>query len=446
MTADLLTLAQAAPPDAALLMDADGALTYGAALAQAVPLGESWRDGVQGRRALLRVGSARNALLGMLALQAAGAQIFLLDINRSDANRLVKAHGVGAVVNTRDGLPQRFHRFPMRGEQPGDGAQLVFFTSGTTGEPKAVAHRWETLLAPARRDARYAGTRWLGSFPPTLYAGLQLLVQVVANGATLVAPPDNDPRAIAAVLADQHVEYAAASPTFWRRLLRFGGPAEQWGASLRGVTLGGEAADQTLLDELCARLPHVRVSHIFATSEHGRCFAVHDGQAGFPADWLNHPLQDGVMVQTRDDQLWIRPVHGMAGYAGGAADAQDDAGWRPTGDRVAVAEGRVRFLGRDGEMINVGGHKVAPLDVERVLAAVPGVAEILVYGRPSQVTGEIPAADVVPAPGVDGEALLAELKRAAHATLPPQARPRQWRVVEALAVNAAGKAQRPTQD
>jgi acyl-coenzyme A synthetase/AMP-(fatty) acid ligase len=119
----------------------------------------------------------------------------------------------------------------------------------------------------------------------------------------------------------------------------------------------------------------------------------------------------------------------MLGYYAG--DEPDE--WLATGDLVEERDGRLVFVGRTVEIINVGGAKVHPLPIEERVSAVPGVVVCAVYGKANAITGQIVAVDVVAAEGVDE----AELKAAIHeacSDLPGPGRPRRIRVVDALEV------------
>jgi acyl-CoA synthetase (AMP-forming)/AMP-acid ligase II len=130
----------------------------------------------------------------------------------------------------------------------------------------------------------------------------------------------------------------------------------------------------------------------------------------------------------------------MEGYDGPApGPGAARAGVLPTGDLVEVRGDRAFFVGRRSDVINVGGNKVHPAEVERVLRAVPGLGDVRVYARPSSIAGELVACDVVPAPGADPEGLRAAIARRCAAGLQGHQRPRWIRVVGEIAVSPSGK-------
>lgn len=328
---------------------------------------------------------------------------------------------------------------------PPEPAEVVILTSGTTGKPKAARHCWQSLARPVRTSSRTspaAPQTWLQSYRPHLYAGLQVLLQALSTGGTLVMDDRlGDLPALLRQMAERRVEFASATPSYWRRLVMLAPAGTLDRIPLRQITLGGEIADQGLLDGLRAAFPQARIAHIYATTELGRCFSVTDGQSGFPAAYLDAPSPDGVELAVRGQELWVRPANGMVGYderSSGRLEA-DGQGWIATGDLVERRGERMHFIGRRSEIINAGGNKVAPAVVEAAIRSVSGVTEVRVMARRSSLTGQLVACEVAIAPGVDA----GELKRRVHEhcrqRLAPHERPRLITVVDRLELTDAGK-------
>jgi acyl-CoA synthetase (AMP-forming)/AMP-acid ligase II len=318
--------------------------------------------------------------------------------------------------------------------QPGD---VVIVTSGTTGAPKIVRHDVTSLFGAVRGAQRLDHTVWLRTYPLGLYAGLQVLAHVILGGATLVEPPaDGDVAALSDRLYDAGVTHVSATPSWWRRLLLFGDRRRLSLIELTQLTLGGEVADDAVLDGLARLWPRARITHIYATSELGRCFSVHDRRAGFPRAWLSTPTPDGVELRVEDGELCARSPNRMRGYAGAAFDPH---AWVRTGDLVEIEGDRVRFVGRLTDRINVGGNKVDPIKVEAVLRGCAALRDVKVYGKRSSIAGEIVAADVVPAAGTAPDVAKAAAQDWARERLSDAERPRSWRVVDEIAVAPSGK-------
>jgi acyl-CoA synthetase (AMP-forming)/AMP-acid ligase II len=214
------------------------------------------------------------------------------------------------------------------------------------------------------------------------------------------------------------------------------------------VRLSGEVADQTVLDNLRAAFPNSRIAHAFASTEAGVAFDVRDGLAGFPAALVDNP-GGAIEMKVQDGTLWIRSDRTATRYLGAAAAALASTdGYVDTGDMVELVEGRYYFRGRKGGIINVGGLKVYPEEVESVLNADPRVRMSLVKGRRNPITGAVVVAEVVLADVQDIDAANADglkddLLNACRRTLAAHKVPALLRFVPALELNAAGKLVRP---
>ncbi|MFG0276044.1 MAG: class I adenylate-forming enzyme family protein [Phycisphaerales bacterium] len=322
-----------------------------------------------------------------------------------------------------------------------DGPSVTLFTSGTTGVPKAVQHTWASLSRTVRIRPGLEETRWFTGYPLHLFAGTQVLCQALWSGASLHLSPTQETAEIASTIVEQRVEYATGTPSFWRRLIMTEG-ARLRDASVQQVTLGGETVDQAVLDALARVFPQARLLHIYATSELGRVLSVGDGLAGFPESYLDANPEPGVELRLVDGQLEVRSTNRMRRYDPLSPTQASADDWFPTGDLVEIRDGRVHFVGRTTDIINVGGVKVSPLDVEAVLRAVPEVADCRVYGVSSSIAGRLVACDLVPAPGVTGDDAKKAAGAACVARLSSAQRPRKFHIVPAIETTAAGKVRR----
>lgn len=323
-------------------------------------------------------------------------------------------------------------------EGPEGATAWMMTTSGTSGTPKIVPHTLTSLARTVRRDPLGRAPVWGLVLDPTRFAGLQVLLQAVLGGGTLAAADTH-----AAMpdqiewLAAQGVTHLSATPTLWRRLLMAPGLER---LPLRQITMGGEIADQGVLDRVAARFPEARVTHIYASTEAGVGFAVNDRRAGFPLAFADQP-PGGVGVRIADGLLWLRPPDGrQIRYLGGQDITVDADGFVLTGDRIEIAGDRALFLGRDSGVVNVGGVKVWPERVERIIAAVPGVGLAAVGAKSSPITGALLIATVVPADAqADHDALKAAILAQCQAALEREAVPARIRFADSLPTNAAGK-------
>lgn len=319
-----------------------------------------------------------------------------------------------------------------------DQTKIVLMTSGTTGLPKAASHSVERLLGLVPEERPTTAIRWLLTYHPASFAGLQVILTALLGQAPLAALSSPRVGALCDVARQFGPTSISGTPTFWRAFLMVlaGDEAK---VPLRHATLGGEAVDQAILDRIHAHFPAARISHIYASTEAGAVFAVKDGRAGFPSAWLaGKPGSVGMRIV--DGVLQLRSPRGMAGYVSGHASPVDQAGWLDTGDLVRIDGERVYFDGRRDDTINVGGQKVRPEEVEALILRIEGVLDVHVRGISNPITGQLVGAEIV-APGAD-EAQIREKVKTACKDLPAYATPRIVRLVAELRTTHSGKKSR----
>lgn len=320
---------------------------------------------------------------------------------------------------------------------PSRETRVILLTSGTTGTPKLVSHSWVTLVRTVRPPAEGSPRCWGLLYELTRFAGLQVWLQALASRATLIFTdhlPDLEARL--SLLATAGCEALSATPTQWRKILMSSSGRR---LRLRQVTLGGEIADDLVLGALARAYPQARITHIYASTEAGVGFSVKDGRAGFPAAYLTTPPAGVELKVDAAGRLWLRPaVRGQFLVGGGRLE--DAAGWIDSGDLVERRGDRFYFLGRASGAINVGGDKVFPEEVERVILELPEIALVRVTGRRNPIVGALVEAVVAPRePGSDPVALARRVREHCAARLPRFKVPAVVQVVEALEVEGTGK-------
>ena len=326
---------------------------------------------------------------------------------------------------------------PCGAPLPDDGVETewVLFTSGTTGRPKLVRHTLGSLTGPLADGLVVPdGSVWSTFYDTRRYGGLQILLRALLGGGSMVFSSDAEP--VGAFLqraGREGVTHISGTPSHWRRALMSPDVAAMNPAYVR---LSGEVADQGVLDRLHAAYPRASIAHAYASTEAGVAFDVRDGLAGFPAAMLE-PGAGAAEMRVVDGTLRIRSRRTASGYIGAALPGED--GFVDTGDQVERRGDRYYFAGRREGVINVGGQKIYPEEVEAVLNAHPAIRMSRVWPRRSPVTGAIVAADLV----LEGEAALATVRdsilAACRAALPPHKVPVSLRAVPSLAITAAGK-------
>lgn len=302
-------------------------------------------------------------------------------------------------------------------------AGLVLFTSGSTGEPKAALHAFPRLLEKFREPRK--ALRTLVFLLLDHIGGVNTLFHVLANGGTAVAAERRDPDAVCAAIARWGVQLLPTTPTFLNLLLLSEAHTRHDLSSLEQITYGTEPMPQATLDRLRQVLPGARLSQTYGLSELG-ILRVRSESSGSLRVQLG-----GAGVETRvvDGTLRIRTPSAMLGYLN-AASPFDAEGWYDTEDEVLQEDGWCRLLGRRSEIINVGGQKVYPVEVESVLLTLPNVREAAVVGEPHPLTGQIVAGYLTLRQPEPTESVRRRLRHHCSALLPSFKVPQRIAVVD----------------
>jgi len=328
--------------------------------------------------------------------------------------------------------------------------EWILLTSGTTGNPKLVMHTLESLGGTLpRRSNSGAPIVWSTFYDIRRYGGLQIYLRAMLSANSLVLSSAEEPPAeFLARCAAAGVTHISGTPSHWRRALMSGAAAK---LSPQYVRLSGEIADQAVLHNLRSAYPDAAIGHAFASTEAGVAFDVDDGLAGFPATYLDS-ARNGIEMKVEDGTLRIRSGRNARRYLGDAPASLASAdGFVDTGDLVELSEGRYYFRGRKNGVINVGGLKVHPEEVESVLNSDSRVRISLVRARRNPITGAIVVADVVltdeasAAPDTQAlDQIKHELLGACRRALPAHKVPSLLRFVPSLELTPAGKLVRPS--
>jgi acyl-coenzyme A synthetase/AMP-(fatty) acid ligase len=271
------------------------------------------------------------------------------------------------------------------------------------------------------------------------YGGLQIFLRaLLGRGSCVPSRADESSTEYLLRLAAHSVTHLTGTPSHWRRALM--SPAARTIAP-RYVRLSGEIADQAILNTLRAFYPNAAIGHAYASTEAGVGFEVNDGMEGFPASLIG--ASEEMEIKVEDGSLRIRSARAAARYVGEDTFLSDADGFVDTGDMVDLRGDRYYFLGRRSGMINVGGQKVYPEEIEALLNKHPAVRMSCVRPRRSSITGSLVVADVVLNPGFEIDRQSTELKdeilRFCRQTLPRHMIPTALNFVPALAVALTGK-------
>jgi acyl-CoA synthetase (AMP-forming)/AMP-acid ligase II len=418
-------------------------------------------ESLRGRSVLLAMREQLAAAIALVELDGVARRLVLCtpDLTAEQLSAVAAEAQVDAVLVDDAGAPQAMPTTPQfasnalaLGENPQRQAthttEWILLTSGTTGMPKLVVHSLESLAgALPRQAASLRPMVWSTFYDIRRYGGLQIYLRAVLSGSPLVLSSAGEPiHNFLARAGAAGVTHISGTPSHWRRALMSGDARL---ISPEYVRLSGEVADQTVLDNLREAYANARVAHAFASTEAGVAFDVNDGLAGFPRGFVETP--GAIEMKVQDGTLWIRSGRIAVRYLGGApAPIASADGYVDTGDLVELLGDRYYFRGRKGGIINVGGLKVYPEEVESVINADPRVRMSLVKARRNPITGAVIVAEVVladaPSPPDAGRAenIKNDLLNACRRTLAAHKVPALLRFVPALELTAAGKLVRPS--
>ena len=417
------------------------------------------RAALAGRSVIIATSSQLTAALALIELDGAARRLTILppDTSAEHVSELIVRAEADAVVTDEatpansafDALLRVVCVSSVRGTEeaapPHMKTEWLLLTSGTSGVPKLVAHTLASLAAPIGAASRPDVTPVWGTFYDIRrYGGLQIFLRAMVGATSLVLSSAGEPIADHLTRLGRHgVTHLTGTPSHWRRALM---SPEIRKIAPRYVRLSGEIADQAVLDSLRAAFPEAAVGHAFASTEAGVAFEVNDGFAGFPASYLAE-VRNGVEMRAVDGALHIRSRRTASRYVGdNQPSLLDAAGFVDTGDMIEPRGDRYIFAGRKGGIINVGGQKIHPEEIEAVINQHPQVRMSLVRARKNPVTGAVVTADVVlrdegartNAEAEIGNDILAHCREA----LPRHKVPAAIKFVPSLDVAATGKLSR----
>jgi acyl-coenzyme A synthetase/AMP-(fatty) acid ligase len=406
------------------------------------------RAELTGASVVVRVSDQLRAAMAMIALDGAAARLVLCppDVTDEQMESVIEDAEADVLLGDGDEPPLKAQWIGERHEReaPGSTAWLLF-TSGTSGRPKMVVHRLAGLTGAIKpRPAGSPAIRWATFYDIRRYGGLQILLRALLGGSSLVLSSAHEaPGDFLTRMGRHGATHITGTPSHWRRALM---SPEIAALDPAYVRLSGEIADQAVLEALKAAFPRAAMGHAYASTEAGVGFEVTDGLEGFPASFVGAPGE--VAMRVADGALQLRSSRCAEGYAGRDMPALSDAdGYVDTGDMLELRGGRYYFVGRRGGIINVGGLKIHPEEVETVINRHPAVSMSLVKGRRNPVTGAIVVAELVLADPEQADETRGQVKEAVldlcRQTLPPHKVPASVKFVDSLAVTAGGKLERP---
>ncbi|HWK47912.1 MAG TPA: class I adenylate-forming enzyme family protein [Stellaceae bacterium] len=265
---------------------------------------------------------------------------------------------------------------------------LILFSSGSTGKPKAILHNFDRVAEKFRKQR--GSVIAIPFLMLDHFGGINTILAITSSLGTVVTVADRSVAKICQAIAEYQVELLPATPSFLTLLLVSKGYEQYDLASLRRITYGTEVMPQTTLDRLRTVFPQVELQQTYGLSEVG---VLRSQSRGDGSLWVRIG-GEGFATKVVDDILWIKSDYAMVGYLNAPSEFDAD-GWFNTQDRVEVDGDFFRILGRITDVINVGGQKVYPTEIEDVILALDNIVDVAVYGEKHPLLGQIVVAKVI---------------------------------------------------
>lgn len=263
---------------------------------------------------------------------------------------------------------------------PKENWKITLFTSGTTGIPKRVSHDLNSITRFVKVSEHNEKGIWGFAYNPTHMAGIQVFFQALLNGNSIIRLFGLNNKDIYAEINKNKITHISATPTFYRLLLPYDGTFP----SVERITSGGEKFNDRTFKQLNEIFPNAKITNVYASTEAGTLFASQNDIFGVRPEYEH-------LIHVENNELVIH-----RSLMGSTETNVDE--WYNTGDVIEIVSQKplkFRFVNRKSEMINVGGYKVNPLEVEEAILALSGIKNVRVYSKSNSVLGNIICCEVV---------------------------------------------------
>lgn len=292
-----------------------------------------------------------------------------------------------------------YYSYLKRKNLPG----LVLFSSGTSGEPKAAVHDFTKLLQKFKKNKKTYKTANFLLFDH--WGGLNTMFHTISNAGVVLTVSDRSPDSVCELIEKHKIELLPASPTFLNLIIISEAYKKYDLSCLKLITYGTEPMPEVTLKKIKEIFPWVTLQQTYGLIELG---VLSSKSKSNDSLWVKLG-GEGFQTRVIDDILQIKSDSTILGYLNAPAPITED-GWFITGDRVEVDGDYFKILGRKSEIINVGGEKVFPAEVENVIQQFENVYEVTVYGKKNPLTGNIVCADITPAANIDSKDFAKKIK------------------------------------
>lgn len=331
-------------------------------------------------------------------------------------NKPVNKSTVSIVANKKE-LIEEFGIPPLNWK-------ITMFTSGTTGIPKKVSHNFKSISRFVKVSERNEKSIWGFAYNPTHMAGIQVFFQALLNGNSIIRLFGLDTKDIYTEIKNNGITHISATPTFYRLLL----PCNETFPSVERITSGGEKFNEKTFNQLNQVFPNAKITNVYASTEAGTLFASQNDIFSVRPEYKS-------LIHIENNELLIHS------NLMGITETNIDE-WYNTGDVIDIVSKnplKFRFVNRKSEMINVGGYKVNPLEVEEAILAITGIKNVRVYSKSNSVLGKIICCEVVASSNQITES---SIRTFLQSKIQEFKIPRVIRFVEELSTTRTGKLKR----
>jgi len=268
---------------------------------------------------------------------------------------------------------------------------IVLFSSGTTGSPKIMIQNFSKLSSSINKPRKKRSLIFIILLMFDHIGGLNTLLNCLISGSPFVIPKDRAPSTILDLIEKNQINVLPTTPTFLNLLLIDDNFELSRLSSLKLITYGTERMSEVLLKKLNTFLPNVKLLQTFGTSETGILQTVSKS---------SNSLYFKIVDENKDfkienGELFLRSTTSVKGYLNHSNENFKEDGWYATGDLVEIDKDNfIKIIGRKSKIINVGGLKVFPSEIEEVLNSIEGVLDSTVYGQKNNITGNIVCAKI----------------------------------------------------
>lgn len=306
--------------------------------------------------------------------------------------------------------------------------KVEIYTSGTTGRPKKVIQTLKNITRAVKIGEQMKNKVWAFAYNPTHFAGLQVFFQAFFNKNTMVYVFAKDYTEVFKDFLNYKITNLSSTPTFMKMLIpNISDPLD----TVESLTFGGERFNPKLVRKIKEKFPNSSVKNVYASSEAGSLLRAESEFFVIPDKYKKY-------IKIEESELWVHQE-----LLGDLSSVELINSWYKTGDMVEyIDKSKFKFLNRKAQMINVGGYKVNPNEIEEIIAQIDDVEDVIVFGKKNSLLGNIIVASVVKAVEVSDLELKKQIKRAVRKKLQEYKVPQKINFVKSFCLTRTGKIKR----